>query len=240
MPTPRFFCPAPLRAHQRIELPQPLAHHALRVLRLPDGAAATLFDGEGGEYPAVLRAQGRSAWAELGAREDVERELAGRLVLVQGIASGDKMDWVIEKAAELGVAELMPVAAERSVLRLSGPRLDKRLAHWRSIVQSASEQCGRNRLMRVHEPAPLGDCLARLEGPALFCHPEGSRDFAQALQSVRDSLALLVGPEGGWSEDELAAARRRDLAAVRFGARVLRTETAGLAMAAAAAALLGW
>lgn len=240
MSTPRFFCPTPLQADSRLALPESLAHHAVRVLRLPAGAAITLFDGLGGQYPAVLQVQGRTAWADVGSHETVDCELRGRLTLIQGIASGDKMDWVVEKAVELGVSALMPVAADRSVLRLSGPRLEKRLTHWRAIVQAASEQSGRNRLMQVLDPAPLRDHLAALSGPSLFCHPDGDMDFAQALRGTQDCLNLLVGPEGGWSPEELTLAGHHGLQGVRFGPRVLRTETAGLAMAAAATALLGW
>jgi 16S rRNA (uracil1498-N3)-methyltransferase len=240
MSPPRFFCETPLDAGGRIELPAALAHHALRVLRLADGAPVVLFDGRGGQYPATLRVEGRRALAELGAHDAADSELRGRLVLIQGLASGDKMDWIVEKAVELGVAELRPVAAERSVLRLSGPRLDKRLDHWRAIARAASEQCGRNRLMVVQPPAPLAACLASADGPALFCHPEGPLDFRAALADVQDRLTLMVGPEGGWSPEELDLARRRGLTGARFGARVLRTETAGLALAAAATALLDW
>ncbi len=240
MSPPRFFCETPLADGGRIELPAALAHHALRVLRLADGVPIVLFDGRGGQYSATLRVEGRRALAELGPHEAVECELRGRLVLIQGLASGDKMDWIVEKAVELGVTELRPVAAERSVLRLSGPRLDKRLDHWRAIARSASEQCGRNRLMVVHPPEPLAACLEAVGGPALFCHPDGPLDFRAVLADVRDSLTLMVGPEGGWAPDELTLARRRGLAGARFGARVLRTETAGLALVAAATALLDW
>lgn len=240
MSPPRFFCETPLADGGRIELPAALAHHALRVLRLADGVPIVLFDGRGGQHSATLRVEGRRALAELGPHEAVESELRGRLVLIQGLASGDKMDWIVEKAVELGVTELRPVAAERSVLRLSGTRLDKRLDHWRAIARSASEQCGRNRLMAVHPPEPLAACLETVGGPALFCHPDGPLDFRAALADVRDSLTLMVGPEGGWAPDELTLARRRGLAGARFGARVLRTETAGLALAAAATALLDW
>ncbi|WP_323017709.1 16S rRNA (uracil(1498)-N(3))-methyltransferase [Castellaniella sp.] len=240
MPTARFFCPTPLQADCRMTLPESLAHHALRVLRLPAGTAVTLFDGQGGQYPAVLQIQGRTALADVGRHEAVESELRGHLTLIQGIASGDKMDWVVEKAVELGVSTLIPIAAERSVLRLSGPRLEKRLAHWRAIVQAASEQSGRNRLMQVLDPAPLRDYLEKLTGLSLFCHPDGEADFAQALHHTSDRLNVLVGPEGGWTPDELDLASRHGLQGVRFGPRILRTETAGLAMAAAATALLGW
>ena len=237
---PRFFCETPLSPGQCLEVPDALAHHALRVLRLAEGADLVLFDGHGGQYPAVLRIDGRHARAELSTHDPVERELRGRLTLIQGLAAGDKMDWIVEKAVELGVTELRPVAAERSVLRLSGPRLDKRLAHWRAIARAAAEQCGRNRLMTVQPPAPLAACLTSVQGPALFCHPEGSLDFRTALTDVRDGLTLMVGPEGGWSPDELAVAQRHGLRGVRFGPRVLRTETAGLALASAATALLDW
>lgn len=243
MATPRFYCPAGLAAGRSIELPQALAHHALRVLRLRDGAAIVLFDGRGGEYPATLRAEGKGAGALLGAHDARGAELAGEITLLQGIAAGDKMDWIIEKAVELGVQRLVPVAARRSVPQLSGARLEKRQQHWERVAQSASEQCGRNRIMQVAAPAGLADCLPGLGGEAalaLFCHPEAPQSLAQALQPGTRRLALLIGPEGGWAEDELELARGHGLQAVRHGARVLRTETAGLALVAAASALLGW
>ncbi|MDN5844130.1 MAG: 16S rRNA (uracil(1498)-N(3))-methyltransferase, partial [Alcaligenaceae bacterium] len=155
MPPPRFHCPAPLAANTRIDLPAALAHHALRVLRLRPGTAITLFNGTGGEYAAVLHADGAQAWAETEGFNPIERELPGRITLLQGLASGDKMDWIIEKAVEMGIARLAPITAQRSVLQLSGPRLDKRMQHWRRIAQSAGEQCGRNQIMHIDVPAPL-------------------------------------------------------------------------------------
>ncbi|MGB6154306.1 MAG: 16S rRNA (uracil(1498)-N(3))-methyltransferase [Castellaniella sp.] len=240
MSTARFFYPAPLQAHQRIELPEPLAHHALRVLRLPTGSNIVLFDGLGGQFTAVLHAEGRQAWAVLGVRDPIERELAGQITLVQGIAAGDKMDWIIEKAVELGIHRVIPVAADRSVLRLAGPRLEKRVAHWRAVIQAASEQCGRNRLMHLETPQTLANSLMQVSGHPVFCHPDANQDFEAALRPVDNTLTLLVGPEGGWSEAELATANRAGITPVQFGLRILRTETAGLAMAAAATALLGW
>ncbi len=243
MPAPRFHCPTPLAPDARIALPDAVAHHALRVLRLRPGAAITLFDGTGGEYPAVLQSDGTGAWADTGAFEPVERELRGRIVLLQGMATGDKMDWIVEKAVELGAARLVPIVADRSVLRLSGPRLDKRLAHWRAIARAASEQCGRNRLMDVAIPLKLADALHQLtptDGPVLFCHPDGARPLAEALRPMRDRVNLLVGPEGGWSDAEQATATAQGLVPVTLGPRVLRTETAGLALIAAGSALLDW
>jgi 16S rRNA (uracil1498-N3)-methyltransferase len=240
MPAPRFFCAIPLQANTTIELPAAASHHALRALRLADGDPVILFDGRGGQYPATLSGSGTALLARIGPHEATDCELRGHVCLIQGIAAGDKMDWVIEKAVELGVSEVHPVAADRSVLKLAGPRLDKRLEHWRAIVRAASEQCGRNRLMVVHAPVTLAASLAALSGPALFCHPDGALPLAPALQRVQDKVTFVIGPEGGWSEGELAQARRQSLQAVQFGPRVLRTETAGLAIVAAAVALLDW
>lgn len=243
MSAPRFFCDVPLSAGARIALPDALAHHALRVLRLRAGEAIVLFNGQGGQYPATLEVDGKAGFAQLDAFDPREAELAGRITLVQGLPSGDKMDWVVEKAVELGAARVCPIAAQRSVLQLSGPRLDKRVAHWQRIAQSAAEQCGRNRLMTVDAPLPLADWLDQpAEGLRLLCHPDADTDLAGLLGATPGlaSLTLLVGPEGGWSDKELAQAREAGVQAVRFGPRVLRTETAGLALIAAAGALLGW
>jgi 16S rRNA (uracil1498-N3)-methyltransferase len=243
MATSRFYCPLPLTAHQSLELPAELAHHALRVLRLKAGAEIVLFDGRGGEYPAILQTEGKKGYAELGAQRLVEVELSGEITLAQGIPAGDKMDWIIEKAVELGVQRLIPITAQRSVLQLSGERLEKRQRHWRSIAQSASEQCGRNRLMAIDAPMPLRACLEQADPTArqaLFCHPEAQQTLSQALRAQTRRLMFLIGPEGGWSDDEQALARRHGIEAIQFGARVLRTETAGLALVAAASALQRW
>ena len=236
MPAPRFYCDVPLSAGARIALPDALAHHALRVLRLRAGETIVLFNGLGGEYPAVLEIDGKAGFAQLGDFDPREAELAGRITVAQGLPSGDKMDWVVEKAVELGAARVSPIAAQRSVLQLSGPRLEKRVAHWQRIAQSAAEQCGRNRLMAVDAPQTLADWLG------LLCHPEAAEDLAGRLRAMPDAraLTLLVGPEGGWSDKELEQARQAGVQAVRFGPRVLRTETAGLALLSAVSALLGW
>ncbi|ALM87084.1 16S rRNA (uracil(1498)-N(3))-methyltransferase [Bordetella sp. N] len=243
MPIPRFFVDLPLAPNSRLALPEAAAHHAVRVLRLRDGETLSLFNGQGGEFPGVLQVDGRAAAVELGAQDPREAELAGAITLVQGLPSGDKMDWIVEKAVELGVHAIVPIAARRSVLQLSGARQDKRLAHWRRIAVSASEQCGRNRLLHVAEPVTLEQWLAQPStGLRVLCHPEGGMPYTDALRAADTlrELALLVGPEGGWDEGELAAARRAGTQAVTFGPRILRTETAGLALAAAAAATLNW
>lgn len=242
MSVPRFYCKLPLQPHTRIELPDELAHYALRVLRLRDGSDVVLFNGAGGYYPATLHAEKKRAWATLREQVATEIELPQQVTLVQGIAGGDKMDWVVEKAVEMGVAELVPIAAQRSVIQLTAERREKRVAHWRRVAISASEQCGRNRVMHVAEPMELAQWLADLD-PAtlcLACHPDADLHLAEAVGSHPGPVALMVGPEGGWSEEELALMQEHDLQPVRFGRRILRTETAGIALMGALAAIKGW
>lgn len=254
MSAPRFYCPFRLQADSLVDLPDALAHYALRVLRLDDGAPVTLFDGYGGEYPARLVVAGRRARAQLGEHKPREAESGGRVRLAQGLATGAKMDWIIEKAVELGASELIPIAAQHSTLQLRGERLEKRLQHWQRIAQAASEQCGRNRIMHVAGLTSLAQYLDSLTpGPAegiLLCHPDYGKSLQDAIAQFRQqlertaseppALTLLVGPEGGWSEAELALAARHRVTPVQFGPRILRTETAGLALIAACTALLGW
>jgi 16S rRNA (uracil1498-N3)-methyltransferase len=247
MSPPRFHVDLPLAPHAEVFLPDAVAHHAGRALRLRDGDPVVVFDGRGGEYPATLTFEGKHAVVKLGAHDPREAELAGRVTLVQGIASGDKMDWIIEKAVEMGVHAIVPIAAERSVLKLSGDRLEKRLAHWRRIVQAACEQCGRNRIPTVAAPMTLAAWVASENVAAngslrLLCHPAADQALTarvRAQAGLRD-LVLLVGPEGGWSDEELRRAKAGGVEAVSFGPRVLRTETAATALIAATGAALGW
>ena len=239
--SPRFYSPAPLEGGVTLALPEALAHHAVRVLRLRDGTAITLFDGSGGEYPATLEVKGKTAVAHLQEHLDVDNELAASLVLIQGIPANSKMDWILEKAVELGVHRLVPVVAERSPPQPDDKRLEKRRQHWDRIVQSASEQCGRNRLMQVEEPMSLQQAFALQAAenrPSLLCHPSG-QTLRQALPAETTGVALAIGPEGGWSERECQLAEDQHIARICFGSRVLRTETAGIALVAATTALLG-
>jgi 16S rRNA (uracil1498-N3)-methyltransferase len=193
----------------------------------------------------VLDFDGKTAQVRLGDRNPREAELAGPLTLIQGLPSGDKMDWVIEKAVELGVQRLIPIAAQRSVLKLTGDRLAKRLLHWQGIVISASEQCGRNRLMHILPPQNLEQALTnKALGVVLLCDPAAEDDLSATLlkqqATVHAGVSFLIGPEGGWSNEEIQTTRQSEVSSVRFGQRVLRSETAGLALAAATTALLGW
>jgi 16S rRNA (uracil1498-N3)-methyltransferase len=246
MADPRFYCPEPVFAGQEIVLPAALAHH-IRVRRLVAGDTVVLFDGRGGEIAGTLNFEGKKTLVLLGQHSAREAELNGEITLIQALPSGDKMDWIIEKAVELGVHRVIPVAAQRSVLRLSGARLDKRLEHWHGVIASASEQCGRNRLMHLSAPQSLEQAIkATTPEHRLLCDPEAAHTLAEYVEASHqeqkkiDVLSLLIGPEGGWSPDEAAAAARQGVTNIKFGLRVLRTETAGLALVAASTALLGW
>lgn len=243
MALPRFHVPGPWSPNGPLDLPEEAAHHALRVLRLAPGTAIEVFDGKGAALPGVLVASGKRAALE--ARGEVRRTplREPRLTLVQGIASGDKMDWIVEKATELGVDVVVPLAARRSVLRLQGERREKRWRHWQRVAQAACGQCGRDMLPEILAPLTMGEWLARPAAPGLsvVCHPEAEASLLPLLRrAAPEALTLWVGPEGGWDEEELALAQRHGVLPVRWGGYVLRTETAGLALAAAGSAVLGW
>ncbi|MDT3736715.1 MAG: 16S rRNA (uracil(1498)-N(3))-methyltransferase [Denitratisoma sp.] len=238
--TSRFFCPQPLVPNSLAELPSDAAHHALRVLRLSVGDAVTLFNGEGGEYPGRIAEAGRAVRVRLGDRLAVERESPLELVLAQALPSGDKMDFVVQKAVELGAARIQPLLAARSVVRLSGERAARRVEHWRQVVISACEQCGRNRLPEIAPILDLRQWLGRLpqdnEMNRLLLSPQGGR---RPREMAGSRYLLLVGPEGGLDKEEAAAARLAGFADLALGPRVLRTETAGPAALAALGALYG-
>ncbi len=241
MMVPRFFCPIPLAAHGLVDLPEAAAHHALRVLRLGTGDAVTLFNGEGGEYPAHIVEAGRGVRARLGVWRNVERESPLDLTLAQALPAGDKMDFVVQKAVELGVARIQPVAAARSVVRLSGERAARRVAHWRQVAVSACEQCGRNRVPEIAPILDLRHWLGALgrdnETVRLLFDPAAQRRLGGGAGAA--GYVLLAGPEGGLTEEEMAAAHAAGFAGVSLGPRILRTETAGPAALAVLGALCG-
>ena len=225
----RFHFPGSLPETGEVALPDELAHHALRVLRLRDGESVVLFDGKGGEVDAQLSVRGKVGFALLGERRSLNRESPLQVVLVQALAASDKMDWVIQKAVELGVAAIQPLQAERSVLRLSGERAEKRLVHWRQVAVAACEQSGRNRIPEVRELQGLANWLTEgRNGSCYVLAPGGSEGFAQASPAP-GPVYVMVGPEGGWSDVELAACDAAACRRITLGPRVLRTETAGLA-----------
>ena len=223
-----------------IKLPAGPAHHAAHVLRLGNGAPITLFNGEGGEFPATLEARGRQVHARIGARSEIERESPLRVTLVQGLAGIERMDYAVQKAVELGVAAIAPVETSRSVTRLAGTRAQKRCEHWRQIAIAACEQCGRNRVPEIRLPRAFRDWLAEASSSALrlLLAPDATQSLA-ALEPPRGAVELLAGPEGGLSPDEIAAALRAGFRPVRLGPRILRAETAGVAALTAMGALWG-
>jgi 16S rRNA (uracil1498-N3)-methyltransferase len=233
---PRLFVEADLRPATTLELPEAAAHHAVRVLRLRDGDAVALFDGRGGEYPARLSIPGRGrVQAQTGALCALERESPLAVTLVQAISTSDKMDLTIQKAVELGVATIQPVLSAKSVVRLSGEREAKKLAHWRRIAVAACEQCGRNRIPEVRAPLAL-DRYRPPAGTKILLSPSGAGRLADL---VKGPVVLAAGPESGFSEEEERMLVRAGFAPVRLGPRVLRTETAALAALAALNALAG-
>lgn len=239
--SPRFFVASDLVEGATVALPAAVAHHAVRVLRLRDGAAITLFNGHGGEHAATLQVAGDAASAVVRSHEKVERESPLVLTLVQAWMAGDKLDWTVEKAVELGVAAIVLVPAQRSVVVLDAARRAKREQRLRDIVVAACCQCGRNRLPPLHAAATLTDGLQsalQSAGRGVLLMPEGDASLAQAAGAA-GSLALAIGPEGGFDADEQSLARRLGYATATCGRRILRTETAGIAALAALQALHG-
>jgi len=222
-------------------LPAPQAHHVARVLRLAEGDALTLFNGDGSEYDAVVARMARDAvTVKISGARSAAREPALEIVLGQALSSGERMDYTVQKAVELGVAAIHPLAASRSVVRLDAARAEKRVAHWQSVAIAACEQSGRNRIPPVAPVMPLESWLGQGAATALrlLLSPHGEtrmRDLARP----DGAIVLLAGPEGGFTQEEEALARRSGCTPVRLGPRVLRTETAAVAALAAMQALWG-
>jgi 16S rRNA (uracil1498-N3)-methyltransferase len=238
---PRFHVPFPLGPGATVELPPEAAHHALKVLRVSAGDPAILFDGRGGQWGATLQPAGKHLRAVLDDYDPADREPPLRVTLVQSLPAADKMDFVVQKATELGVSVIQPVAAKRSVIRLSGERMDKRVMHWRNIASAACEQSGRNRVPEVAPILDLPQYLAMAAAhnePRLICLP-GSTTSLRELQPDGQAITLLIGPEGGFEESEITTAHVAGFRALSLGPRVLRTETAGPAALAAMMALWG-
>jgi 16S rRNA (uracil1498-N3)-methyltransferase len=237
----RFYVEGPLRAGGAAELSEDAAHHAVHVLRIRADDPLVLFDGRGGEYDARIASMERlRVRLDVLAHRAIERELALHVALVQGVSSGERMDFTVRKAVELGVAEIWPVLAESSVARPKGDRAASRLEHWRRVVISACEQCGRNRLPLVH---PIGAARNyRNDGPGVkvLLSPRSELSFSEFLKaSQAREVVLAAGPEAGFGAEEEDAFLRSGFVPVRLGARILRTETAALAALAALNALRG-
>lgn len=235
----RFYCPSHLAPGVDVELPPDAAHHAEKVLRLRQGERVQVFDGDGSEYAGLIQFAGKRAHVQLERAIETPRESPLAVTLVQALAVADKMDWIVQKAVELGAQAVQPIAAERSVLRLEGERAEKRVAHWQQVAIGAAEQCGRSHLTPVRGIRKLAHWLADTAGTTRWVlHPEEAQPLTR-MARPQGPVAVLVGPEGGWSPAELAMLKAAACQPVTLGPRVLRTETAGLAMLAAMHALWG-
>jgi 16S rRNA (uracil1498-N3)-methyltransferase len=259
---PRFYCPTPLIPGELLELPAGAARH-VQVLRLQPGDAITLFNGgpgmdsSGGEFEATVTHMGRSSvQVQVGAHQAVEREATRPVHLVVGMPANERMDWLVEKATELGVASIQPLMTERSVLKLSGERAEKKVAHWQSVAIAACEQCGGNRVPLLHEVMTFAawsraralavnapatpDAAARLGPSLLLSLRPGTQALREALTALdlatggaTQAITFLSGPEGGLSPAEEESALACGFVPVTLGPRVLRAETAALAALAA-------
>jgi 16S rRNA (uracil1498-N3)-methyltransferase len=240
----RFFVPAKLGSGTEVRLPTGTAHHAIRTLRLGVGDPIVLFDDLGGEYQAsICRIDRDLVIAKTGPFVDRSTESPLNLVLAQGISSSERMDFTIQKAVELGISAVQPLATERSIVRLTSERAARKSAHWRKLAIAACEQCGRNRLPEIFDPQKLTDWLGQQPDDGvedelrLLLAPAADIGFSDLPEKV-GRIVLMVGPEGGLAPDEIAAAQRRRFQSVRLGPRILRTETA--ALVALAAIQLRW
>ena len=257
----RIFADLEIRSGEPLLLPAAQSTHLLRVLRLRAGAALTIFNGRGGEYAAELLGAAKSgAQLQIGAHDPVERESPLALTLLQGVARGERMDFIVQKATELGVQRIVPMSCEFSVVRLDAAALRRRTEHWRAVAIAACEQCGRNRLPVIDTisdfdaacaavasavaiaaagaGAGTGDGSAAVTELRLMLVPQAPDTLAALAAGLR-SAVLLVGPEGGLSGREQLLAQRAGFRACRLGPRILRTETAPLAALAVLQATAG-
>ena len=238
----RAYVEGPLAIGARVALPEGAAAHLLRALRLDVGDGCVLFNGDGHDYDARVVAAGkRGGEVEVLAARAVDVESPLRIILLQGVARGEKMDWILQKATELGVAAFVPVNSERSEVRLDAARTAKRLAHWQGVVASACGQCGRARLPAVATPAGLQDACASLPADALrLTLDPGAVAGVHALAAPASATVVVaIGPEGGWSPRDREQLVAAGFNGVRLGPRILRTETAGIAAISALQATFG-
>lgn len=231
-----------LSVGREVALPESAAAHLVRVLRLGVGDACVLFNGDGHDYAArIVSSTKRELRVAIESSEAVSRESPLKLVLLQGVARGEKMDLILQKATELGATAFHPLWSQRSEVKLDEARAEKRLAHWRSVVSSACEQSGRAFVPEVVAPVSLSAALAALPagGLRLILDPEGEFSFGTLDLDVSQPVYVAIGPEGGWSDLDRTQLRAAGFRGLKLGPRILRTETAGLAAIAALQAKFG-
>ena len=240
----RIYFPGELQVGRHCVLPPSQTHHAVRVLRLKAGDAVVLFNGDGAEYAALISEAGRDRLAlEVTGRTAIDRESPLAITLAQAVSGGERMDYTVQKAVELGAAVIQPLTAERSVVRLQGERASKRAEHWQAVVVASCEQCGRNRLPQVQSLMTIETFLAGVAAQKdgvlrLMLSPRSARGLRE-FDRPAGAMVLLAGPEGGFSPQEERAAEQAGFLPTRVGPRVLRTETAAVAALAAIQALWG-
>ncbi|MGP1717177.1 MAG: 16S rRNA (uracil(1498)-N(3))-methyltransferase [Methylophilus sp.] len=238
----RFYSPTPLTIGQTTALSENAAAHAIRVMRLKAGDTLSLFCGDGFDYQCALTSvEKKAAYVEVLGRTAVSNESPLNIRLLQGVSSGDRMDYTIQKAVELGVTEIFPLTTERSVTKLSGDRAEKRVEHWQGVAIAACEQSGRAVLPTVHAPVTLAQWLGQYETHSslnILLNPVGAKQLAQ-LEKPSAPIHLLIGPEGGLSGNEIALATQHNFQSIVIGPRILRTETAAVTAIASMQTLWG-
>lgn len=238
---PRFYIPQALSIGTVVSLPEHITHH-IHVLRLAVGDPITLFNGEGGEFTATMQTiERKRAAAEVKAFSPREAELPYALMLAQALPEGSKMDWIIEKAVELGATAIQPITAQRCVVRLSSERAAKKYEHWKNIIVAASEQCGRNRLAHLAEAEQFTQWIGQSDlHRRILLSPRATQSLSDwARHHPPQCVSLLIGPEGGFTEQEENMALSQGALSLSIGQRVLRTETAGIAAISAVNAVWG-
>ncbi len=237
-------CPVdlPLQVGQTLSLPEEAANHLVRVMRLREGEGCVLFNGDGHDYAATVSSIGkREVQVHVDRSDALDNESPLSITLLQGIARGEKMDLILQKATELGVGRILPVNAERTEVKLDAARAEKRLAHWRSVVGSACGQSGRARIPRIDAPLSLAAAAAALPPQTLrlTLDPQGEHRLATLEAAPANGVVIAIGPEGGWSPRDRQQLADAGFQGLQLGPRILRTETAGLAAIAALQAKLG-
>ena len=239
----RLYFPGAIADHGECHVVAGQAHHVIHVLRLQVGAALTLFDGRGGEYVALIKRLDKSGLTlSVAERREVNRESPLGVVLAQGISSGERMDYTVQKCVELGITAIQPLTTQRSLVRLTSERADKRVGHWQSVAAAACEQCGRNVVPEILPVQPLMKWLGAAQNKpddARYLLSPHANTRLRELARPQGTLTLLVGPEGGWNPDETSAAVGAGFTPLTLGPRVLRTETAAVAALAALQAVWG-
>jgi len=228
MKSHRFYSSIELKENTSVELSPDAAHHCTQVLRYKPGDHLTVFNGDGFDYLATIEEiDKKRCQIKISSKKDPQNESPLKINLVQGIARGDKMDLIIQKAVELGVSEITPLFTERCNVKLEGKRLDKKLLHWNKTIISACEQSGRSIIPRLNAPISI-DKLSKENSHTIYLEPNSGKKLT--LLSIEESVRLLIGPEGGFSEKDLAHLNSIDCIGANIGSRILRTETAGLAV----------